>query len=132
MCFPRTRDAAWRAVSIPPTWSFFPCTKEHRNNGAADKTTIQTAHAAPSPLHVGMGLSFFSNASASTSPFSVVSELRSLPVQGTVLVSHGNIPKNAHGLAIPVRRRPWPRDKPLLFFGALAMHVFRAVQIVQQ
>ena len=59
MCFPQTQDAAWRAVSILPTWSFFPCTKERRNNSAADKTTIQTAHAAPSPLHVGMGLSFF-------------------------------------------------------------------------
>ena len=44
---------------MPPTWSFFPCTKERRNNGAADKTTIQTAHAAPSPHVVGMGLSFF-------------------------------------------------------------------------
>lgn len=87
----------------------------------------------PHPHYMwGWGFLFFSNASASTSPFSVVSELRPLPVLATVLVSHGNIPKNAHGLAIPVRRRPWPRDKPLLFFGALAMHVFRAVQIVQQ
>ena len=88
----------------------------------------------PHPCHTqGWGfLFFFRQYIHADVLFSIVSELRPLPVLATVLVSHGNIPKNAHGLAIPVRRRPWPRDKPLLFFGALAMHVFRAVQIVQQ
>lgn len=107
--------------------------RERRNNGATDKTTIQTAHAAPSPLHVGMGLSFFfDNTSTPASPPSVVSELRPLPVQDTVLVSQGNIPESAHGLSVPVWRRSWPYDEPLSFFGAFVPYVFRAVQVVQQ
>mgnify|MGYP007128685225 CR=1 FL=1 len=93
----------------------------------------QIMHTAPSLPHAGMGLSFFfSNTSTPASPPSVVSELRSLPVLATVLVSQGNIPESAHGLAIPVWRRPWTRDEPLSFFGTLATYVFRAVQVVQQ
>ena len=82
----------------------------------------------PHPCHTqGWGFLFFFRQYIHAGVlFSIVSELRSLPVQGTVLVSQGNIPESAHGLSVPIRRRPWPRDEPLSFFGTLATYVFRA------
>ena len=107
--------------------------RERRNNGATDKTTTQTTHTAPSLPHAGMGLSFFFRQYIHAGAlFSIVSELRPLPVLATVLVSQGNIPESAHGLSVPIRRRPWPRDEPLSFSGTLATYVFRTVQVIQQ
>lgn len=93
----------------------------------------QIMHTAPSLPYAGMGLSFFFRQYIHAGVlFSIVSELRPLPVLATVLVSRDNIPESAHGLSVPIRRRPWPRDEPLSFFGTLATYVFRAVQVVQQ